>query len=74
MILQFGIYKGKPLEEVPDDYLCWLSKPSYSSKYYKNKYSDEHIWKVPFEIKVAARGILDKRGWKLKGEHWEKKI
>lgn len=24
MIIHFGKHKGKPLEEIPEDYLCWV--------------------------------------------------
>jgi hypothetical protein len=70
MILTFGKFKGCNLEEVDEEYLCWLAKPNYNSHYYKNQYSDEHSWKVPFEVKIAARKVLDNRGWKLQGETW----
>ncbi len=72
MILQFGIYKGKRLEDIPEDYLMWLAKPKYSGKFYKSLHSSELNWKVPFAIKIEARKILESRGWKLKGETWEK--
>ncbi len=72
MILQFGTHKGKPLEIIPESYLMWLSKPIYSGKFYKNIRSTELNWKVPFDVKIAARKLLESRGWQLKGEHWEK--
>jgi hypothetical protein len=70
-ILTFGKYKGQPLEEIPDDYLMWLGKPSYSGKFYLNSRSTELNWKVPWGVTVAARVILEARGFKLKGTKWE---
>lgn len=72
MILGFGIYKGKRLEEIPEDYLMWLAKPKYSGKFYESLHSTNLKWRVPLEIKTEARRILEERGWKLIGERWEK--
>jgi hypothetical protein len=71
MILQFGGHKGERLEEVPEDYLMWLAKPKYSGKYYESLHSTELKWKVSFAVKIEARKILENRGYKLIGEHWE---
>ena len=71
MILLFGKYKGARLESVPEDYLMWLAKPTYSGRFYKSLHSTELNWKVPFAIKIEARVILESRGYKLKGETWE---
>jgi len=73
-ILDFGKYKGKTISEVDDDhYLQWLAKPVYSGKYYKSLHSTELNWKVPFNVKIAARAELEKRGYELNGETWRKK-
>jgi uncharacterized protein (DUF3820 family) len=72
MILQFGIHKGKRLEDIPEDYLMWLAKPKYSGKFYESLHSINLKWRVPLEIKIEARKILESHGWKLKGETWEK--
>jgi len=72
MILLFGKYRGMSLEAIPEDYLMWLAKPKYSGKFYESLHSTELKWKVPFNIKIEARRILDKRGYKLIGERWER--
>jgi len=72
-VLNFGKYSGQAVEKLEDeDYLKFLAKPNYTSGYYKSLHSTELNWKVPFDVKVAARKELDRRGWILKGEHWER--
>jgi hypothetical protein len=73
MILKFGKYKGRELSSLTDEsYLQWLAKPTYTGKYYKSIHSTELAWKVPFDVKMAARGELFSRGYKLVGERFEK--
>lgn len=73
MKLSFGKYKGIKIKDLTDEaYLIWLSKPVYSGKYYKSIHSTELNWKVPFDVKMAARGELFSRGYKLVGERFEK--
>lgn len=73
MILKFGKYKGRELSSLTDEsYLQWLAKPMYTGKYYKSIHSTELNWKVPFDVKMAARGELFSRGYKLVGERFEK--
>jgi hypothetical protein len=73
MVLQFGKYRGKDLQVVSDEsYIMWLAKPVYSGKFYKSLHSTELNWKVPFDVRVAARKELERRGYKLVGERWEK--
>jgi len=73
-ILGFGKYKGKSIPEIDDDfYLQWLAKPTYTGKYYKSIHSTELNWKVPFNVKIAARAELEKRNYILIGERWESK-
>ena len=73
IILDFGKYKGKTITEVDDDgYLQFLAKPIYTGKYYKSLHSTELNWKVPFNVKIAARAELERRGYKLIGERFEK--
>jgi hypothetical protein len=73
-ILDFGKYKGKTVAEIDDDScLQFLAKPVYSGKYYKSLHSTELNWKVPFNVKIAARAELEKRGYSLIGERWERK-
>jgi len=50
----------------------WLAKPVYSNKFYKSLHSTELNWKVPFDVKIAAREELERRGFKLIGERWER--
>jgi len=73
MKLNFGKYKGQELSLLTDEnYLMWLAKPMYTGKYYKSIHSTELNWKVPFDVKMAARGELFRRGYKLVGERFEK--
>jgi len=72
MRLAFGKYKGMSLEAIPEDYLMWLAKPKYSGKFYESLHSTDLKWKVPFNVKVEARRILESRGYKLNGETWER--
>lgn len=73
MILKFGKYKGIEIKDLTDEaYLKWLAKPEYGSKFYKSLHSTELTWKVPFDVKLAARGELMRRGFELIGERWEK--
>jgi hypothetical protein len=69
MKLTFGIHKGKELEDVPEEYLCWLAKPT---RYYKSQHSPEVAFKVPWAITVEARRIVESRGYKIIGERVEK--
>jgi hypothetical protein len=74
MKLDFGIHKGKNLEDIDDDsYLQWLGKPVYSGKFYVSLHVTDLKWKVPFTVTVAARKVLFKRGYTIIGERWEKK-
>lgn len=65
MILHFGDYQGTDLSspEIPDSYICYLSKPTYKTK-------DEP--RIPFDVKMAARDEAERRGWELIGETWSK--
>lgn len=72
MILPFGKCKGQSIRSIPDDYCIWLAKPVYSGKFYKSQHSTELNWKVPFDVKIAARKELEHRGFKLIGERWER--
>jgi len=69
MILPFGKFAGQDMEVVPEDYLMWLAGGGI---YTKNRHSTEIKWKVPMPIWVEARKILEARGYKLKGERWER--
>ena len=72
--LSFGKYKGTKISELLDEeYLCWLGKPIYSSKFYKSIHSTEKNFKVPFNIIIQAREELEKRGYELIGERWERR-
>jgi len=69
VILPFGKYFGREMTSLPDDYLVWLAG---GGAYYRNRRSTEIKWKVPTEVWVEARRILEARGYTLKGERWEK--
>lgn len=68
-ILPFGIHKGKRLEDVPESYLKWLAKPK---PYTINDHSTEITWTVPVDIRMKARQILERRGYRIIGERIEK--
>ena len=73
MILKFGKYKDRELSSLTDEnYLQWLAKPVYTGKFFKSLHSTELTWKVPSDVKMAARGELFSRGYKLVGERFEK--
>ena len=72
MIIPFGKCKGQNIQAIPDDYCMWLSKPKYSGKFYEIQHSTDLKWKVPFDVKIAARKELERRGFKLIGERWER--
>lgn len=72
MIITFGKCKGQRIKNIPDDYCMWLAKPVYSGKFYESLHSTELKWKVPFPVKIAARTELERRGFKLIGERWER--
>jgi len=72
-ILNFGKYKNQAIEKLEDEcYLKWIAKPKYHGGYYKSLHVTDLKWRVPFEIRMVARKELEKRGYKLIGEHWEK--
>lgn len=72
MILQFGRHKGLDISspEVPDRYILFLAKPKYSGGFYKSLHVTDLKWRVPHEVKVAARKEAERRGWSLSGETW----
>jgi len=73
MKLNFGIYKGYEISDIPDEsYICWLAKPKYSGKFYKSLHSTELNFKVPFLVIIEARKIVEKLGYKLNGETWSR--
>ena len=73
VVIEFGKYRGMPLREISDEgYLKWLAKPVYSGKFYKSIHSTDLTWRVPFDVKIAAREELERRGYKLIGERFEK--
>lgn len=71
MILDFGIHKDKHISDptIPDDYVKWLAS---RGKYYKSKHSRETTWKVPLNIWLAALTEIERRGYKIIGERFEK--
>ena len=71
-VIDFGQYSGHFYCNLPDEYLFWVSKPTYSGKFYKSLHSMEKNWTVPLQAKIAAREELERRGFKLVGERWEK--
>jgi hypothetical protein len=73
VIIEFGKYRGQSLSALTDEsYLMWLAKPVYSGKFYKSLHSTDLNWRVPFDVKIAAREELERRGFKLIGERFEK--
>ena len=71
MILPFGLYRGRTLEDadVPDSYIGWLAlRKSYVSP--TNRF--ETTWKVPIDISIAARREMERRGYKRIDDRYEK--
>jgi hypothetical protein len=71
-IITFGNYIGKPFSSIPDSYMGWLAKPVYSGKFYRSLHSTDLKFKVPLKVTIAARQEMERRGYHLIGERWEK--
>lgn len=71
MTLAFGTFKGRELSDssIPDSYIQWLAS---RGKYYKEKHSTEPTWKVPVGVWLAALTEIERRGYKIIGERFEK--
>jgi hypothetical protein len=72
MRLTFGTFKGSKLSDpsIPDSYIKWLAS---RGKYYKEKHSTEPTWKVPTTVWLAALTEIERRGYQIIGERFEKK-
>ncbi len=68
VLLNFGIFKGFDLENVPEDYLIWLAKGTGFTK----AHTTEMKFSIPTPVWIEARIILEGRGYKIIGERIEK--
>ncbi len=66
MRLSFGRYYHSQIEEIPEDYLCWICAHYKSGG--KAKYAGEKPWnQIPEKEYLEARRILKERGYNTKG-------
>jgi hypothetical protein len=70
--LKFGKFKGRKIEDCPINYLMWLTDNSIYNKLFSDPWDDKDKFKVPFDVEVAAREELTKRGYVRKGMRWER--
>lgn len=69
MILQFGKYKGQDTGNVPDDYLMQVADDFNRDRI--GVMPDERFkFKVPIEVRMAAREELRRKGYKKQGTRW----
>jgi len=69
MILRFGKYKGQDTGNVPDSYLMALADDFNRDKI--GVMPDQRFkFKVPIEVRMAAREELRRRGYKKQGSRW----
>lgn len=71
MNLPFGQYRGREITDlnIPDSYVMWLaSRGKYKSK--TNRF--EYDWKVPVDVWMAALGEIERRGYRIIGERFER--
>jgi hypothetical protein len=71
MRLTFGAFNGRELSDpaIPDSYIQWLAS---RGKYYKSKHSPDPTWKVPTLVWLAALTEIERRGYRIIGERFEK--
>lgn len=72
MVIHFGKYKGREIQDIQDDkYLIGLAKDFYRD--IGGKLPDDIFkFKVPDEVRIEARRVLIERGYKFKGSRVEK--
>lgn len=73
MKLFFGAFKGHDISDqsIPDGYIKWLAS---RGKYYKSAHSTDITWKVPLDVWEAALTEIERRGYKIIGERFEKGV
>lgn len=52
MKITFGKYKGIPLRDIPQDYLCWMAK--------NLKNTDMHQWALDAQSEIDSRKAEDR--------------
>lgn len=65
MKIPFGQYRGKEIQELPEQYLCWICKKHKGG--FKARYVGEVQFKISEEVFLEARGILKALGYNTKG-------
>jgi hypothetical protein len=71
MIIQFGMFAGKSISDLPATYLMWLVNSDLHNLLWGDPWQTDKFV-VPAEIELAAREELVKRNYKRRGMHWEK--
>jgi hypothetical protein len=72
VIIPFGKkHKGKDTSEVATTYLMWMTNNDLYNQLYGDPWND-HKFKIPLELEIAAREELQKRGYRRIGQRWEK--
>ena len=71
MTLNFGVFRGHSISDpaIPDSYIKWLAS---RGKYYKEKHSTEPTWKVPTTVWLESLVEIERRGYKIIGDRFEK--
>lgn len=69
IILPFGRFKGQRLDQIPDEYLMWITNSDMKNQDYWQ--AGKREFKVPADIQLGARLVLQSRGYKRKGTRWE---
>lgn len=61
----FGRYKGTNIEEIPEEYLCWICAAFKSG--IKAKHAGEKPFEPPERDYIEAKRVLKERGYDTKG-------
>jgi hypothetical protein len=69
MIIQFGMFAGKSISDLPASYLQWLTNQDLHSLLWGDPWQTDKF-KVPAEVELAAREELVNRGYVRHGMRW----
>lgn len=72
MIIQFGMFAGESISDLPAVYLMWLTNQDLHNVLWGDPWQTDKF-EIPAEIELAAREELIKRNYKRCGMHWEKR-
>jgi hypothetical protein len=71
MLMTFGIHKGEEIGDLPDSYLIWLE--TCNTERWRSPFTVKHAsFKIPSDVEAEARQVLEWRGLKKTGAHWER--